>query len=622
MDFPLKRLNNSADVPGLQVGKQKKDSYFGSNDVHDNSAYSFAREPDKLPRDATNVAGQNVNNQNKNIWPQETKNNLEFHDLNVDRPEQILRSSSETKISYAVINDSHITPAEGMKKENRKSPRNLRIIQAVTIFVVLAVLGLIAFFIIRNMVRDRSTCDTLPSVENGNVNFTQTSDRTEATVYCKQCYGEDANQKLTCKDDEWTPVKPCRQTGCGPFPTIANGFLSGKEQTFGSTAKLRCNSGFMVNSTTYFTCLSNGTWDSDTESTCFLHPCGQYHLSKNVLVKEDFSHVNMSIDVQCEDGFVFANESETYINCNNNTWIGNPICEIPGVLALKTNNSSVLISGKSFSITCTLIQSPKWETVILARTDLANNSIPNPLLTVTSFNGNTTSDKLHVTRFRKNVITLPDGVSVKLTIDQVQCGDTGVYICSVLVGSVSSPKGIKSSRKHLKAIDTSSEMIGIIAPTSAVQGDEIEVKCIGSIGQDENGTKLREMFISIYKSENTVENVPFVIESSQTEDCQTHETINSTILITNDMNGAELQCLMDEDNGKMQKKSSILNVKTTTVKVSTSSPTFNIGSTANMTCEFNHIRGWSSIEIRKNCSNTEVVTIASLQITGVNRISQ
>ncbi|XP_045201641.2 uncharacterized protein LOC123555112 [Mercenaria mercenaria] len=604
MDFPPKKLNNRTDVPGSGFRKQEKDLDIGHND---NSDYSFARDPDKLPKNATNSAGQNVNDQNKNIWPQKTKNNLEFNDLNVDMPEQILRSSSETKISYAVINDVHITRAEERKKENRKSPRNCRIIQAVAIFVVLAVLGLIAFFIIRNMVGDRSSCDTLPSVENGNVNITQTSGQTEATVYCKQGYGEDENQTLTCKDDKWTPVKHCRRTGCGPFPTIANGFLSGKEQTFGSTAKLRCNSGFMVNSTTYFTCLSNGTWDSNTEPTCFPHPCGQYHLSKHVVVKEDFSHVNMSIDVQCEDGFDFANESETYIYCDNNTWIENPRCEIPGKLALETKNSSVLISGKSFSINCTLTQSPKWETVMFERIDFENSSITNPLLTVTNINGNSTTDKLHVTYFRKNVTPLADGVSVILTVDKVQCNDTGIYICSVLAGNITSPKGIKSSRKHFKAIDASSKLSEIIAQTSVVQGDKIEVKCIGSIGQDENGTKLGEMFLRIYKDENTVENVSFVIESSETEDCQTHETINATILITNDMNRAELQCVMIDYNGNRQKRSVLLNVTTTTVRISTSSPAVNIGSEVNMTCELNHIRGWSSIEIRKNCSNTEVI---------------
>ncbi|XP_045202637.2 uncharacterized protein LOC123556103 [Mercenaria mercenaria] len=48
------------------------------------------------------------------------------------------------------------------------------------------------------------------------------------------------------------------------------------------------------------------------------------------------------------------------------------------------------------------------------------------------------------------------------------------------------------------------------------------------------------------------------------------------------------------------------------VRISTSSPTVDIGSTANMTCELDHIRGWSTIEILKNCSNTEFI-IASLQ---------
>jgi hypothetical protein len=62
-----------------------------------------------------------------------------------------------------------------------------------------------------------------------------------------------------------------------------------------------------------------------------VHPCGPYSLSDHVIESEDLSHINMSITVRCAEGFGFKNNNENQIQCVNNTWIGSPECEIPGI---------------------------------------------------------------------------------------------------------------------------------------------------------------------------------------------------------------------------------------------------------------------------------------------------
>ena len=174
-------------------------------------------------------------------------------------------------------------------------------------------------------------CGNPPPVENGYVNESENTGKREATVYCKPGYGTGNHQKITCDDNgEWEPGEPCYLTGCGQLPSIPNGRVIAKEISFNSTAKIDCNNGFMVNNTVDFKCLTNGSWASQTEAECFPHPCGPYTLPGNVIVSEDLSHINMSVILQCDEGFVFKQNSDKLITCDNNTWTGRPECEIPG----------------------------------------------------------------------------------------------------------------------------------------------------------------------------------------------------------------------------------------------------------------------------------------------------
>lgn len=157
------------------------------------------------------------------------------------------------------------------------------------------------------------------------------SDGSKAVVQCNNGYGTEGELTLTCSNGGWNNPKPCILVSCITKPIINNGSIKGEKTTFGSVARLQCDSGFMLKATTTFICLENGTWNSDIEPECIPHPCGVYSLLDNVLVREDFSHINMTIDTECEDGFKFVRNSATYIVCENGTWANKPKCEVPGI---------------------------------------------------------------------------------------------------------------------------------------------------------------------------------------------------------------------------------------------------------------------------------------------------
>lgn len=58
--------------------------------------------------------------------------------------------------------------------------------------------------------------------------------------------------------------------------------------------------------------------------------------------------------------------------------------------------------------------------------------------------------------------------------------------------------------------------------------------------------------------------MPSMIEYSEVEGCQYEETINSTFRVKNDMDEAELQCVLETVDGEKDKRSVLLNVSTTT----------------------------------------------------------
>ncbi|XP_060564142.1 uncharacterized protein LOC132723432 [Ruditapes philippinarum] len=525
-----------------------------------------AESADSYGKDYDNAfeSGSRFNN-TKNLWIPGSNNRL---DIQKEWQDKGITSSGRTNHSYADIN---ALPIPNTTKPRKQSNR-CRIIQVVGVVLVLAVLEVITFFIVRN-------------------------------------FSSKAEEVVCGLNEMKEPSGSCKPVVCEDNPVVQNGLVNVLKKAINSTAKLQCNPGFMANTNVNFQCMTNGSWVSDSEAACFLHPCGPYSLSDNVIVSEDLSHINMSITLRCAEGFDFKNESENQIQCVNNTWIGTPVCEIPGILTTETTSSPVNV-GDSFDILCRLRESSSWQTVMVFRSGHSNDSVPNQLFSI-SYN-HTSGIRYGATTFRENVSTFRDGVHLRLTFDTANCDDTGVYTCAVIVGDIQVPTDQKNTSTEIKVIETASKIKEIIASASYVQGDDANVVCKGLIGKDENEKKLGDISVRIYWDEETSKDINSVIDSTHSSGCQVDEIVNASFVITNDMHGAELQCIARGDDGSRDKKSILLNVTTTKIQISSSASTVDIGEYFSISTQLTYIRGWSTLELRKNCSGTEI-TIVSIQ---------
>lgn len=90
--------------------------------------------------------------------------------------------------------------------------------------------------------------------------------------------------------------------------------------------------------------------------------------------------------------------------------------------------------------------------MLLARAD-SNTSEITPLISVSNTSGYI-ADKTAGGAFQydKQIITLTDGILLTATFNQVQCSDTGYYICSLLVGDILESRGNKTKGRQFTVI--------------------------------------------------------------------------------------------------------------------------------------------------------------------------
>jgi hypothetical protein len=166
----------------------------------------------------------------------------------------------------------------------------------------------------------------MPDVKNGNA----TVNGDVLNVQCKVGYSKTNDEPIKCVEGVWSSPAICPLIDCGDPPNNTNGHNLYDNTTFESTARLFCNNGFMLTARGIFECSADGNWSSSFNASCEPHPCGTYSLPAHSQVEEDFSYVNMTMLLRCDDGFAFTGQIEPFLNCENQTWLGNASCEIPG----------------------------------------------------------------------------------------------------------------------------------------------------------------------------------------------------------------------------------------------------------------------------------------------------
>jgi hypothetical protein len=155
------KRNESDYSYGRDPDMLQQDEEKSKNRQKTESAYSYGKDPDSGSRinrnnkqkaesadsyrkdyDNALESGSRFNN-TKNLWIPGSNNRL---DILKEWQEKDLTSSGRTNHSYADIND---LPTLNATKPRKQSNR-CRIIQVVGVVLVLAVLGVITFFIVRN----------------------------------------------------------------------------------------------------------------------------------------------------------------------------------------------------------------------------------------------------------------------------------------------------------------------------------------------------------------------------------------------------------------------------------------------------------------------------------------
>lgn len=130
------------------------------------SGFSFAKDSNEKQQsrdteiNRNNVVYDNSVARDRNIWKHRNTSNPDFLDIHKNKTKQFLGSSLETNTSgmtYDVISHTpdrqpSISDTNG-SKDKRQAHVNCRKVQAVVIIVVILVLGVVAFFIVRNFIK-------------------------------------------------------------------------------------------------------------------------------------------------------------------------------------------------------------------------------------------------------------------------------------------------------------------------------------------------------------------------------------------------------------------------------------------------------------------------------------
>ena len=205
-------------------------------------------------------------------------------------------------------------------------------------------------------------CIACPNFEvaNGSVNFmTSTAD-----VICNEGFDLIGNNNLTCLETgQWSDEVNCVIKDCNMQPNINNGVvnLDADMTTFGATARVNCNEGYIGDGTERIECLSSGQWGEP--GICNVVDCGQYVSPSNAIVNNPQSdtHFNATITVSCDNGFEFADGNTDMVTCESDgQWHGSPECvrvrcitfDVDDNTVSTINASNIYVFGDSIEFAC------------------------------------------------------------------------------------------------------------------------------------------------------------------------------------------------------------------------------------------------------------------------------
>ncbi|XP_053398440.1 sushi, von Willebrand factor type A, EGF and pentraxin domain-containing protein 1-like [Mercenaria mercenaria] len=174
---------------------------------------------------------------------------------------------------------------------------------------------------------DSSTClkDCAdPTPNNGKTNrpFGTTFGET-VTVLCITGYNLNGSAAITCQHTGWSDTPTCDIQDCGD-PTPVNGSASFPDgTTYGETAFISCDEGYVLQGEEHITCEDGPTWS--VNSTC-LRDCGDPTPVNGKTSIPYSTTFGETVTVSCKPGYNLNGSSS--VTCQHTGWSDTPTCEI------------------------------------------------------------------------------------------------------------------------------------------------------------------------------------------------------------------------------------------------------------------------------------------------------
>ncbi|CAL1545258.1 unnamed protein product, partial [Lymnaea stagnalis] len=166
-------------------------------------------------------------------------------------------------------------------------------------------------------------CPTPTAPRNGGVNFTDTKPGSQVDFRCDLGYSMTGKAELKCLvsgqyDGE---IPECIITDCGNPGRIRNGFIKGKDFTYGKTVIAECKPGYEIHGEKTLTCTDSGFWDFDTPD-CVEKQCTVPELSENTVPSTTEKRIppGTSVTFSCKEGSALQTQHNSVKCQKDGTW--------------------------------------------------------------------------------------------------------------------------------------------------------------------------------------------------------------------------------------------------------------------------------------------------------------
>ena len=150
----------------------------------------------------------------------------------------------------------------------------------------------------------------------------------------------------------------CMSVNCGPVPQLDNGVAYAEDQVYGSTAMIRCYSGYELAGSPWIECLANRTWGAAPDSgagglpQCQRITCYDPPEISNGAARANTSASHEYARYACDSGFILSRRNSLYCS-EDGAWRG----EVPQCLPMDCPVPAQVESG-SWTLLTTAAQDP------------------------------------------------------------------------------------------------------------------------------------------------------------------------------------------------------------------------------------------------------------------------